>query len=56
MTADAHDRGWHGTCLDGGHFDVQGVVIYGIEDGRIVRGRLYMGDLSAHTPTESEEI
>ncbi len=40
---------WHGTCLDGGRFDAQGVVIYGIEDGRIVRGRLYMGDLPEHT-------
>lgn len=35
---------WHGIRPDGRRFDVQGVVIYGIEDGRIVRGRLYMGD------------
>lgn len=42
---------WHGTRLDGERFDVRGVVIYGIEDGRIVRGRLYMGDLPV-TPTE----
>ena len=28
---------WHGTRLDGERFDVRGVVIYGIEDGRIVR-------------------
>jgi hypothetical protein len=28
---------------------MQGVVIYGIEDRRIVRGRLYMGDLPDDT-------
>lgn len=36
---------WRGTRVDGARFDVQGVIIYGIEDGRIARGRLYMGDL-----------
>jgi ketosteroid isomerase-like protein len=46
---------WHGTRLDGGRFDVQGVVIYGIEAGRIVRGRLYMGDLPEHTGAKEEK-
>jgi hypothetical protein len=45
---------WQGTRLDGGRFDVQGVVIYGIEDGRIVRGRLYMGDLPEDTQEKEE--
>ena len=45
---------WHGTRPDGRRFDVQGVVIYGIEDRRIVRGRLYMGDLP-QDPDAKEE-
>jgi ketosteroid isomerase-like protein len=45
---------WHGTRLDGARFDVQGVVIYGIEGGRIVRGRLYMGDRPEHTGGREE--
>jgi hypothetical protein len=40
---------WHGTRFDGGRFEMQGVVIYGIEARRIVRGRLYMGDLPDDT-------
>jgi ketosteroid isomerase-like protein len=35
---------WHGTRVDGGRFDLQGVVIYGVRGGRIASGRLYMGD------------
>jgi ketosteroid isomerase-like protein len=59
---DAHfgaDEAWcewrrHGTRLDGTRFDVSGVVIYGIEDGRIVRGRLYVGYLPEDTDTKEE--
>jgi ketosteroid isomerase-like protein len=51
FTADAAwcEWRWHGTRVDGARFDVQGVVIYRIEDGRIVRGRLYMGDSPVST-------
>jgi hypothetical protein len=33
---------------------MQGVVIYGIEARRIVRGRLYMGDLPDDSNAEEE--
>jgi hypothetical protein len=46
---------WHGIPLDGGRFDVQGVVIHRIEDGRLVRGRLYTGDLPDHTDAKEEK-
>ncbi len=46
---------WHGIRLDGGRFDKQGVVIYRIEDGRIVQGRLYMGDLPEYTDAKEEK-
>jgi ketosteroid isomerase-like protein len=39
---------WHGTRTDGGPYDLQGVIVYGVEDGRIVRGRLYMGERLEH--------
>jgi ketosteroid isomerase-like protein len=45
---------WHGTRVDGTRFDVQGVVIYGVADGRIVRGRLYVGDLPEETDAKEE--
>jgi ketosteroid isomerase-like protein len=45
---------WHGIRRDRGRFDMQGVVIYGIEDGRIVRGRLYMGDLPEQSEAKEE--
>jgi ketosteroid isomerase-like protein len=46
FTADAAwcEWRWHGNRAEGGRFDMQGVVIYGVEAGRIVRGRLYMRD------------
>jgi hypothetical protein len=45
---------WHGTRLDGTRFDRQGVVIYRIEAGRMVRGRLYVGDLPEHADAKEE--
>jgi ketosteroid isomerase-like protein len=45
---------WDVTRLDGGRFSVRGVVIYAIADGRIARGRLYMGDLPEHTDAKEE--
>lgn len=57
FSADAAWCEWrrHGTRFDGGRFDKQGVVIYAIENGRIARGRLYMGDLPEHTDHPKEE-
>jgi hypothetical protein len=46
---------WHGTRVDGARFDLQGVVIYRIEGVRIVRGRLYMGDLPDYAYTKEEK-
>ena len=56
VTADAAwcEWRWHGNRVDGRPFDVQGVVIYGIEEGRIVRGRLYVGDLPEDTNAKEE--
>jgi ketosteroid isomerase-like protein len=45
---------WHGARRDGTRLDLQGVVIYGIDDGRIVRGRLYMGELPERTDSAAE--
>ena len=33
---------WHGTRSDGSRRDERGVIVYGIRDGRIATGRLYM--------------
>lgn len=33
---------WQGTRLDGSPFDMGGVIIFGIANGRIAWGRLYM--------------
>jgi ketosteroid isomerase-like protein len=33
---------WHGTHLDGSHFAMTGVIVLGVDDGRIAWGRLYM--------------
>ncbi len=36
---------WTGTRSDGTGLDVRGVTLFGIEDGRIVSGRLYMEEV-----------
>ena len=33
---------WRGTHLDGSPFAMRGVIVVGVEDGRIAWGRLYM--------------
>jgi hypothetical protein len=33
---------WHGTHVDGSAFAMRGVTVFGVEDGRIAWGRLYM--------------
>jgi ketosteroid isomerase-like protein len=33
---------WHGNHVDGSEFAMRGVIVVGIEDGRIAWGRLYM--------------
>jgi hypothetical protein len=33
---------WHGTHVDGSKFAMRGVIVVGMEDGRIAWGRLYM--------------
>ena len=33
---------WHGTHLDGSPFDMRGVIVVGVEGGKIIWGRLYM--------------
>jgi ketosteroid isomerase-like protein len=33
---------WHGTHLDGSPFSMRGVIVVGVNDGRIAWGRLYM--------------
>lgn len=41
---------WHGTHVDGSSFAMRGVIVVGVEDGRIVWGRLYM------EPVEEEGV
>lgn len=36
---------WTGTRADGTALDIRGVTLFGIEDGRIVSGRLYMEEV-----------
>jgi hypothetical protein len=36
---------WHGTRADGSRLDMRGVTIFGVRDGRIVWGRLYLEDV-----------
>jgi ketosteroid isomerase-like protein len=36
---------WHGTRTDGTRLDMRGVTIFGVRDGRIVWGRLYLEDV-----------
>src|SRR3954462_14566834 len=33
---------WHGTHLDGSEFAMRGVIVVGVEAGRVAWGRLYM--------------
>jgi hypothetical protein len=49
-SADAGDTGWaewhwHGTRADGTRLDMRGVTIFGVRDGHIVWGRLYLEDV-----------
>jgi ketosteroid isomerase-like protein len=36
---------WRGTRVDGTRLDMRGVTIFGVRDGRIVWGRLYLEDV-----------
>jgi ketosteroid isomerase-like protein len=36
---------WFGTRADGSRLDVRGVTLFGVEDGRIASGRLYMEEV-----------
>jgi hypothetical protein len=38
---------WHGTRADGTRLDMRGITIFGVRDGRIVWGRLYLEDVEA---------
>ena len=38
---------WTGTRADGTHLDARGVTIFGVEEGRLAWGRLYMEDVDA---------
>lgn len=38
---------WTGTRADGGPFEMRGVTLFTIADGRIVSGRLYMEEVEA---------
>ena len=41
---------WHGTRVDGTRWDVRGVIIWRLREGRIASARLYIGDVGGTTP------
>lgn len=47
---------WTGTRADGTELDMRGVTIFGVRDGRIAWGRLYMGDVTRDEDTIDEAV
>jgi ketosteroid isomerase-like protein len=47
---------WRGTHLDGSPFAMRGVIVLGVEDGRIAWGRLYMEPVEEAGPDIGEMV